>query len=576
MPFDTRFCDGYLTIKPRKSQKGKATTQRSATSNVHHVQNIFHRSVEESDMTQVKVLLRYAQTNIHLEEPNRHGRTAMQECCIKDNLEMIRLLLDHGASLESTDQYGWTVLHYAAFFGSLSIVRFLVLNCADLMLTNTSGETAYDLAQNADVRYYLHRMMMLNNENDDDDDDDDDGDDDEDDYDYYSDDRIGWRHESDNDSLGNSIDCKAFEEMGPSDSRETVDTGYYEDSLPSSPISDGTSIKGLAVSRKQFTNQGANSSVKRANEDKVFDEEVDQSLKLIEGSYEINEEDENERRNSVICKNILSENEGEEGKDERQKPESENCFRTLLKEDDGKLNTTKREGNDHIDPSENETELKKVLTSCKKGPIASQKIYDGTMDIIKVIAKYEFEGDAELDREEEADCDEEPTKEEFCYVAVGKEVEKEGECRKENNATKIAVQNAGDVSAGDANRYDILERKIKESKSVSGENAEMADVGKRMKNKRGKEKSFSRIPSVIPRFRKNDEEENTEGMKKGGMSRPRMKLKNHSSRKGSTGDEPQATSKQFEEKNKKGLERLWERFRKLAAKKHSKERNSEI
>eukprot|EP00112_Aurelia_sp_Birch-Aquarium-sp1_P000750 Seg1073.5 transcript_id=Seg1073.5/GoldUCD/mRNA.D3Y31 product="Protein phosphatase 1 regulatory subunit 16A" protein_id=Seg1073.5/GoldUCD/D3Y31 len=201
MSFDTRFCDGYLTIKPRKSNKRQSITPRASLNNVHHIQNVFQKAVEESDITQVKVLLRYAQTNIHLGEPNKNGRTALQECCLKDDLEMIRLLLDHGASLEATDSYGWTALHYSAFFGSLDIVRFLVLNCADLMLMNNNGETAYDLAQNSEVKFYLQGMMMLRKDNESS------VEEEHDDYDddYFSDDRLSWRNESDTESVCNSM-----------------------------------------------------------------------------------------------------------------------------------------------------------------------------------------------------------------------------------------------------------------------------------------------------------------------------------------------------------------------------------
>ena len=223
MPLDTRFCDGYLTIKPRKSQKGKLSTPRASINNVRHIQNIFHKAVEDGDITQVKVLLRYARTNIHLGEPNKNGRTALQECCLKDDLELIRLLLDHGASLESTDSYGWTALHYAAFFGSLDIVRFLVLNCADLTFTNSNGETAYDLAQNPDVKFYLEGMMMLGGENLDTSEVDE-----EDSHasygSLYKEDTLSLKNESDNDSLGDSSGFKTFDDTeNASDLRNSIE-----------------------------------------------------------------------------------------------------------------------------------------------------------------------------------------------------------------------------------------------------------------------------------------------------------------------------------------------------------------
>eukprot|EP00794_Sanderia_malayensis_P016684 gene16684-18378_t len=153
MALNSRFCDGYLTIKPRKSQKkGLASTPRQATNNVYHVQNAFHKAVENGDITQVKVLLRYAHMNIHLNDINQNGHTALQECCLKDDMEMIRLLVDNGASIEEADCYGWTTLHYAAFFGNLEIVRFLVLNCANLTaLNNRNSIDVNKLIEDVDI-----------------------------------------------------------------------------------------------------------------------------------------------------------------------------------------------------------------------------------------------------------------------------------------------------------------------------------------------------------------------------------------------------------------------------------------
>ena len=214
-----------------KANGGKPLRRRQSMSNVHHIVNVFHSAVEEGDLTQVKVLLRYANTNIHLEEHNRNGRTALQECVLRDDLEMIRYLLDNGASLEATDTYGWTTLHYAAFFGSLDVVRFLVLNCANLTALNNNGETPLDICDDPEVRFYLQGMLALRK-------------DDFSDEDYEDDDDVdegflegkSWRHESDNDSIGNSIGSKTLDETDYSDLHDTTDTDFDRYSPPPSPV----------------------------------------------------------------------------------------------------------------------------------------------------------------------------------------------------------------------------------------------------------------------------------------------------------------------------------------------------
>ena len=45
------------------------------------------------------------------------------QCCIDDNLEMFKLLVKHGANVNSCDNEGWTPLHAAASCGYIHIVK---------------------------------------------------------------------------------------------------------------------------------------------------------------------------------------------------------------------------------------------------------------------------------------------------------------------------------------------------------------------------------------------------------------------------------------------------------------------
>lgn len=62
-------------------------------------------------------------------------------------LRNVRQALDRGADFNAIDERGWTVLHYAAFFGHLNIVvELLDMNCNSQIKT-PQGKTAYDLAK---------------------------------------------------------------------------------------------------------------------------------------------------------------------------------------------------------------------------------------------------------------------------------------------------------------------------------------------------------------------------------------------------------------------------------------------
>ena len=45
------------------------------------------------------------------------------QCCIDDNLDMLKLLVEHGADVNTRDNEGWTPLHAAASCGYTHVVR---------------------------------------------------------------------------------------------------------------------------------------------------------------------------------------------------------------------------------------------------------------------------------------------------------------------------------------------------------------------------------------------------------------------------------------------------------------------
>lgn len=63
----------------------------------------------------------------------------------QSNLEKVRLLLGHGADINSKDQYGQTALMNAAHRGQVELVRLLIENGADL---------------NTTAKYHLSALML--------------------------------------------------------------------------------------------------------------------------------------------------------------------------------------------------------------------------------------------------------------------------------------------------------------------------------------------------------------------------------------------------------------------------------
>jgi tankyrase len=78
---------------------------------------------------------------------NAIQRTAMHKAAWYGYLEVCRLLLDWGAKVDPVDKWNETPLHDAARFGHLSVVKLLVERGADVRLKNNIGHTASDMAR---------------------------------------------------------------------------------------------------------------------------------------------------------------------------------------------------------------------------------------------------------------------------------------------------------------------------------------------------------------------------------------------------------------------------------------------
>lgn len=68
------------------------------------------------------------------------GRVPLHIAVIKDKLETVKYLVEHGADINLKDARGWTPLHYAVE-RRLRLVRYLVEHGADLEAVNNHGET---------------------------------------------------------------------------------------------------------------------------------------------------------------------------------------------------------------------------------------------------------------------------------------------------------------------------------------------------------------------------------------------------------------------------------------------------
>ncbi|GAB0095706.1 protein phosphatase 1 regulatory subunit 16A [Sergentomyia squamirostris] len=141
--------------KEKEWQKSQNRRDRNSTVSCRKKRHIdFENSVmlleaaARNDIVEVAKLL---QKGVTPDATNEDGLTALHQCCIDNNADMLRLLLDYGANVNAQDSEKWTPLHAAATCGHLSLVKFLVSRNANLLAVNADGNMPYDLCDDEET-----------------------------------------------------------------------------------------------------------------------------------------------------------------------------------------------------------------------------------------------------------------------------------------------------------------------------------------------------------------------------------------------------------------------------------------
>jgi ankyrin repeat protein len=63
---------------------------------------------------------------INLNYIDNEGQTPLHRSCKIGNLNIVKILINNGASLNLTNRYGWYPIHIASYFGYIKVVMYLI------------------------------------------------------------------------------------------------------------------------------------------------------------------------------------------------------------------------------------------------------------------------------------------------------------------------------------------------------------------------------------------------------------------------------------------------------------------
>mmetsp|Transcript_9611 Transcript_9611/g.29252 ORF Transcript_9611/g.29252 Transcript_9611/m.29252 type:complete len:133 (+) Transcript_9611:1657-2055(+) len=105
-----------------------------------------YAAVKTSNIASLKELLsKGCDPTAHHDEMT--GDTALHLASNKGRLDMVQLMIEHGAKLDVQNKLGQTALHCAAGYGTVPLVKLLLDKGADKTVTDGEGQTPGALAK---------------------------------------------------------------------------------------------------------------------------------------------------------------------------------------------------------------------------------------------------------------------------------------------------------------------------------------------------------------------------------------------------------------------------------------------
>lgn len=127
---------------------------------------ILHEAVNKDNIEMVKLLV---ENGVDVNKENEYSYTPLHLAVEKNNIEIVRFLVENKANVNSENEYSSTPLHLAVSKNNIEMVRLLVENGADVNKENENSNTPLHLAVDKDniemVRFLVENKADINKQN---------------------------------------------------------------------------------------------------------------------------------------------------------------------------------------------------------------------------------------------------------------------------------------------------------------------------------------------------------------------------------------------------------------------------
>ncbi|WP_341815349.1 ankyrin repeat domain-containing protein [Wolbachia endosymbiont (group B) of Aricia artaxerxes] len=137
--------------------KGLIAQGANIDTNDKNGNTLLYSAAEIGDLNLVKLLL---DNGANIETKNgEYQATPLHGAVLNERLNVVKLLLNRGANVNAEDKDNWTPLHYAADTNSLDIVKVLVDAHANLDARGDYGKAPLDIARDSSIAEYLEKKL---------------------------------------------------------------------------------------------------------------------------------------------------------------------------------------------------------------------------------------------------------------------------------------------------------------------------------------------------------------------------------------------------------------------------------